>query len=301
MLENYVTAPVSLGSWNGTFVVGDYNDAANETQWWQFDPADGEMRPLGTMSGYPRLVAGASDGMYVRVAGADQTENRSSGLKRAEPGESVATSLWFSPNGFDWSPVDLEGENVSVCSDGVDAAASWALPNGESDALGTVSLADGRATSIGKDLTTERFGIVTEWRRVVRCGVGPTDVITAHLSYDHFTFASTPSIDRVSRGPEPAMGDSRLKPVSYAGATETWIEDITWDGKEWIAVGHLSDSEVSMDAVIWRSTNGLSWDPGQVIAGGPGNQIAYSVTAHDGEIIVGGLDGQIGAIWRFPV
>jgi hypothetical protein len=66
------------------------------------------------------------------------------------------------------------------------------------------------------------------------------------------------------------------------------------------AVGHLSDFEVSMDAVMWRSTDGRSWGQAEVIAGGPGNQIAYSVTARDDEIIVGGLDGQSPAIWQVP-
>jgi len=299
MLEGNLPAPVSLGTWNGKFVVGDYNDVANATQWWQFDPSGGEMSPLGTMPGFPRVVVGASDGMYVRVAGADQAASRISSLRRIQPGESETTSLWFSPDGFAWTLVDLDGENVSVCSNGVDAAASWALPDGDSDMLGTVSLAAGRATRIGTDVTTKPFEVSQEWRRVVRCAVGPTDVITAHLAYDHFLVEPTPSIDRVSRGPEASMGDGRLKPMQNAGATETWVEDITWDGKEWIAVGHLTDFEVSMDAVIWRSKNGLTWKP-TVLAGGPGNQIAYSVTAHDGEIIVGGLDGQNAAIWRIP-
>lgn len=175
------------------------------------------------------------------------------------------------------------------------------MPQGDADQFGSVLLDRGVATRIGDDMMTQPYAVVNEWRRVVRCGVNPTDVITTHLGYDMFLSAPVPFFDRAGSEPLPGHDKGRLFQMSYAGTTETWVEDIAWDGTEWIAVGHLSDFEISMDAVIWRSADGAIWDQGEVIAGGPGNQIAYTVTVRNGEIIVGGIDGQNATIWKLPV
>ena len=55
-----------------------------------------------------------------------------------------------------------------------------------------------------------------------------------------------------------------------------------------------------MDAVVWRSPDGYSWARAETIAGGPGNQIAWTVTIRDGKLLVGGLDGQQAKIWVLP-
>ncbi|HEY7628271.1 MAG TPA: hypothetical protein VH761_14440, partial [Ilumatobacteraceae bacterium] len=286
-VQGHMNSPVAISGWGDRFVIADMS-ASGRTQWWSFDPRTRVAAPLGDSAGQPRLVAAADDGLYARIEGAD-------------PGDESRTSLWYSADGMEWSAVDLPGEALSVCSDGTRAAASWGNPiDDDTDEFGTVSLSDGQPQQLGEPIMTEPYAVVAEWRRVSRCAVSESDAITTHLSYDGILATSTPSVERASK-PLPGHSDGRLLSMLGPGTTETWVQDILWDGKEWVAVGHLSDFEISMDAVLWRSANGSTWSRGTVLAGGPGNQIANSVTVSDGELVVGGLDGQHIAIWRVPI
>jgi hypothetical protein len=287
-LGEHLRRPVALTSRGDLFLIGDVDATPTLTRWWQFDPVSGRMQPLGTTPGSPRRVVGASDGFYARMEGADASDPQ-------------ATSLWFSADGRVWSHIELPGEVEAVCSDGQRAAAAWATPHGDADEFGTTALADGVPTPVGEPWTTKPFAVVTEFRRTERCAVGPNEILTTHLSYDYFLGATVPSLDRTGSAPFYERGLGLLSPLLPGGSSETWIEDITWDGKEWVAIGHLSDYERSMDAVVWRSSNGSTWDEGTVLAGGPGNQIAYSVAVRDGDLVIGGLDGQAGRIWRIPI
>jgi hypothetical protein len=51
--------------------------------------------------------------------------------------------------------------------------------------------------------------------------------------------------------------------------------------------------------LLWRSSDGLVWEPAITRAGGPGKQTANSVI-RDGEMLIGGFDGQQAIIWRLP-
>jgi hypothetical protein len=44
----------------------------------------------------------------------------------------------------------------------------------------------------------------------------------------------------------------------------------------------------------------ISWQPAITLAGGPGCQTAKSVMIRDGEMLIGGFDGQQAIIWRLP-
>ena len=52
--------------------------------------------------------------------------------------------------------------------------------------------------------------------------------------------------------------------------------------------------------MLWKSADGLVWEPAITLAGGPGNQTANSVIIRDGEMLIGGFDGQQATIWRMP-
>ena len=87
-------------------------------------------------------------------------------------------------------------------------------------------------------------------------------------------------------------------PVSPLGAWKSDIRAITWNGHEWIAVGAGGDVESAWDALVWKSADGIIWEPAITLAGGPGNQTANSIVIRNGEMLIGGFDGQQAIVWR---
>jgi hypothetical protein len=208
-------------------------------------------------------------------------------------------TLWTSTDGWAWSEVPLPGQPVGLCSDGATTAVVWMSPDGERDTVG-VSRVDGiAATTVGAPADLDPGRIAIGFRDIGECGVSDRGVIAVHVGYEGAR-AQTSPLTRTVRW-EDGPNDGLWMNITAIGSNEAMVNDIEWTGTEWIAVGSGLDGESSMDAILWRSADGLYWDRGETIAGGPGSQEARSVLIDGGQLLISGRDVQQAKIWLAPV
>jgi hypothetical protein len=175
------------------------------------------------------------------------------------------------------------------------------LPDGERDTVG-VSRVDGiAATSVGAPADLEPGRIATGYRDIGICGVSDRGVISVHVGYEGALARLSPLARSVRWQDEPNNPEGLWMNMTAIGSGDAMVNDIEWTGTEWVAVGFGFDVESSMDAMLWRSVDGLRWEGGETIAGGPGSQEARSVLIDGGQLFISGRDVQQAKIWLAPV
>jgi hypothetical protein len=122
-------------------------------------------------------------------------------------------------------------------------------------------------------------------------------VVAVHVGYEQALANHSPLTRSVHWSDGLANPSGLIMNVTPIGSGEAMVNDIVWTGSEWVAVGFGYDAENSMDALLWRSADGLVWERAETIAGGPGNQHAWSVLVDGGQLLVSGFDVQQGTIW----
>jgi hypothetical protein len=176
----------------------------------------------------------------------------------------------------------------------------WMTSDGGSSTMGAATLDGEAVVQLASPFDFQPYQVVPEQDQVMRCGVNSTGVVTTILGYDWAIADTSPQARVMSWNDGPISTEELVLPVSPDGAWKSNIKGITWNGHEWVAVGSGGDVEHTWDALLWRSQDGLVWEPAITLAGGPGNQTAKSVMIRDGEMLIGGFDGQQAIIWRLP-
>lgn len=280
-----LSTPVWITAWRDAFFVVGYDYALNRSTLFRFDPATGQASATATLDGFVGRAVTDAGHIYARLSHIT--------------GESLNnTSLWQSSDGVSWSEVDLGFAPRALCTDGTTAVVEWMTSDGGSSTMGLARIDGGSAVSDPSPFVFQPYQVAPESDQVMRCGVNNTGVITTLQGYDRAIADSSPQ-SRMTTWIEATTHTADLvMPVSPAGAWKSKIIDIKWNGHEWIAVGSGIDVEHAADALMWKSSDGLVWEPAVTLAGGPGNQIANSVTIRDGEMLIGGSVGQHAVIWR---
>jgi hypothetical protein len=187
-----------------------------------------------------------------------------------------------------------------LCTDGTTAVVEWMSSDEGSSTMGLARLAGGSVVALAPQFDFQLYEVVPEPDQVMRCGVSGTGALTTLQGYDQAIADPSPQSRLTNWVARTTSIADLVMPVSQEGAWKSKITDIKWNGHEWIAVGTGIDVESASDALLWKSPDGLVWDPAITLAGGPGNQIANSLTIRDGEMLIGGSDGQQAVIWRLP-
>jgi hypothetical protein len=263
--------PVAIEAWHDGFLIADVDFDAMVTTLWFFDPTARDLTEVASIAGKVEdLVSGASGLLAVSLS---------------LDGSTVPSrTLWSSVDGDDWYEVVVAGAVTGVCTDGEAMAAVWTVAEGESDVLGLLNMDGLLPTPLGQPLTTTAFQIRSQSRDVGICAVGTKSVLAMHVGSENAVGRPNALSRHVLWEDGPGNFDRSLVSVAPDGSTETAVNDVAWTDTGWVAVGHGRDLEASMDAMIWRSDDGYSWDPGEVIAGGPGNQAANNVFVDDGQL-----------------
>ncbi len=287
-IVRHIPNPTAVVAWQGAFLIAAVDYESNTTTFWQLDPDAGEFTEVATMVGRVRELASGVGGMIARVIGvADSTDS--------------TETLWASTDGRGWSEVQLPGRPAGLCSDGATTAVVWMRPDEERDTVG-VSRVDGTAaTTVGAPADLDPGRIATGYRDIGKCGVNDRGVISVHVGYEGALAQLSPLTRSVRWQDGPNNPEGLWMNMTAIGSSQAMVNDIEWTGTEWVAVGFGYDVESSMDAMLWRSADGLYWDRGDTIAGGPGSQEARSVLVDGGQLLISGRDVQQATIWFVPV
>jgi hypothetical protein len=284
-----MSTPVWITTWRDAFIVVGYDYALNRSTFFRVDPASGLATALGSLDGFVGRIVTDGGHVYARLSDVS-----------GQPLNS--TSLWQSSDGTTWSRVDLEFAPRTLCTDGTTAVVEWmSSSDGErSSTMGLGTLDGNTVMPYASPFDFQPFQVTPEPDQVMRCGVNTTGALTTLQGYDRAIADSSPQSRMTNWVPRTTSIEDLVMPVSPEGAWQSKIVDITWNGHEWIAVGTAIDVENAADALLWKSADGLVWEPAITLAGGPGNQMANSVTIRDGQMLIGGSDGQEAIIWRVP-
>jgi hypothetical protein len=286
--QGLLYAPTAVGTWGNNFVVADFDYSTNSSTWFLVDPATATFTELSTTGGLVDSIAASTSGIYALVRGADAA--------------TVSTmTVWYSASGESWAQVETTAEPDALCSDGRSVAVEWLEQQDTQGTLGIQRLVGATASPVGSDFQWEPYEVAQEHLRTAVCGVNSEEVVSIHLGYDYVLATLIPQTHIVPWTPLPNSSDQLFMNATDPGTWEAWVRQVIWDGSGWIAVGEILDVEVAQDAFIMRSENGWIWGQPEIIAGGPGNQYAKTVAVRDGEIVVGGVDGQNATIWRIPL
>ena len=281
------STPVAIAEWRDAFVVVGHDYTVNRSTLFRVNPATGVATPMATLEGVAGAIVTDSGHLYARVS---DTADSSVGN----------STLWQSSDGTSWSEVDLDFAPRALCTDGTTAVVEWMTSDGGSSTMGTATIDGESVVPHGSPFEFQLYQVEPEQDQVVRCGVNSTGVVTTLQGYDRAIAEISPQARVLSWIEGPTNRADLVLPVSPEGAWKSDIKGITWNGHEWIAVGAGGDVESAWDALLWRSQDGLVWEPASTLAGGPGNQTANSVMIRDGEMLIGGFDGQNAVIWRLP-
>jgi hypothetical protein len=283
-----MSTPVWLTAWHDYIIVVGYDYGLNRSTLFRFDPSTGQATKLANLDGFVGRIVTDADHIYARVS--------------AISGEALSnTSLWESGDGVTWSEIALGFAPRTLCTDGTTAVVEWMTSADESSSsMGLAKLDGASAVNAASPFEFQPYQVMPEPDQVMRCGVNDTGAVTTLLGFDQAIADPSPQ-SRATTWTEgtTSVGDL-VMPVSPDAAWKSKIVDITWNGHEWVAVGTGIDIESASDALMWKSADGLFWEPAITLAGGPGNQQANSVTIRDGEMLIGGYVGQQATIWRLP-
>lgn len=282
-----LSTPVTITEWRDAFVVVGHDYATHRSTLFRLDPATGEATTMASLEGFVGGIVTDVDHLYARVSD-------------TAAGWSSSSSLWQSSDGTTWSEIELDFDPRALCADGTTAVVEWMTSDGGSSTMGTAKLDGDSALSYASPFEFELYQVEPQEDQVMRCAVNSTGVLTTLEGYDRAIADISPQA-RVITWNEAIISTADLVlPVSPDGAWKSDIRGIVWNGHEWIAVGSGGDVERANDALLWKSVDGLVWEPAITLAGGPGNQTANSVIIRDGEMLIGGFDGQQATIWRLP-
>jgi hypothetical protein len=281
------STPVAIAAWRDAFVVVGHDYNLNRSTLFRFDPATGQATTMASIGGVAWTIVADAGHLYAWVFDI--------------AGGSIAnSSLWQSNDGATWSQVDLDFTPHALCTDGTTAVVEWMTSDGGSSTMGTATLDGESVVHLASPFVFQTYQVVPEQDQVMRCGVNSTGVVTTFLGYDRAIAETSPHARVMAWSEGPISTEELVLPVSPEGAWKSDIRGIIWNGHEWVAVGAGGDVESAWDALLWRSQDGLVWEPAITLAGGPGNQTAKSVMIRDGEMLIGGFDGQQAIIWRLP-
>ena len=281
------STPIAIAEWRDEFVVVGHDYTLNRSTLFLVHPATGVATPLATLEGAAGAIITDAGHLYARVA-----ENAQTAV-----GD---TALWDSADGTTWSEVDIDFAPRALCTDGTTTVVEWMTSDGGSSTMGIARLDGGIALPHGPPYEFDLYEVEPEQEQLLRCGVNSTGLVTTLLGADRTIAEISPQTRVTSWTDVPTNERERILSVSPEGAWKSSIRDITWNGHEWIAVGGGGDIESAWDALLWRSDDGFFWEPAITLAGGPGNQTANSILIRDGEMLIGGFDGQHAVIWRLP-
>jgi hypothetical protein len=283
-IRGYIPNAGAVVAWKGSFVIAGLDFTGNTTTLWRLDPGVGEFTEITTIDGRVKDFASGADGLIARVTGA-----------RAASDSTV--TVWASTDGSSWTEVPVPGHPAGLCSDGETAAVVWTAASGDRDTIGITRVDGVVPTSVGTPVDLEPYQLATDFRSAGRCGVNTEGVVTIHVGYDGALATHSPLSRSVHWRDGLANPAELLMSMNPIGSDEAMVNDVEWTGSEWVAVGFGYDAEHSMDAMLWRSSDGLVWERGETIAGGPGNQHAWSVLVDGGQLLISGFDVQQGKIW----
>ena len=280
-----LSTPMWITAWRDAFVVVGYDYALNRSTLFRFDPATGKATKMATLDGFIGRIVTDTDHVYARLSDiSGQSLNN--------------TTLWQTSDGANWSEVDLGFAPRTLCTDGTTAVVEWMLSDGGSSTMGLARIDGSSVVSLSPQFDFQLYQVAPEPDQVMRCGVASTGAVTTLQGYDRVIADQSPQSRMTTWIAGTTSTGGLVMPVSPEAAWKSKIVDITWNGHEWIAVGSGIDVESASDALMWKSRDGLVWEPAITLAGGPGNQVANSVTIRDGEMLIGGSDGQQAVIWR---
>jgi hypothetical protein len=283
-----MSTPVWITTWRDAFIVVGHDYALNRSTLFRVDPASGLATTMASLDGFVGRIVTDTDHVYARVSDVS-----------GQPLNS--TSLWQSSDGTTWSQIDLGFAPRTLCTDGTTAVVEWMTSSDDpSSTMGLATLDGNTVVPYSSPFDFQPYQVTPEPDQVMRCGVNGTGAVTTLQGYDRAIADSSPQSRMTNWVARTTSIEDLVMPVSPEGAWKSKIVDITWNGHEWIAVGSGIDVESASDALMWKSPDGLVWEPAITLAGGPGNQIANSVTIRNGEMLIGGSDGQQAIIWRLP-
>ena len=280
-------SPVTITTWRDAFVVVGHDYTLNRSTLFRFDPTTGLTTEMARLDGFVGAIVVDTGHMYLRLS-----DIAASSLTNS--------TLWQSNDGTTWSQINVDFAPRALCSDGTTAVVDWMTSDGGSSTMGTATLDGDSVLPYASPFQFQLYQVVPEQDQVMRCGVNSTGVLTTFEGYDRAIADTSPQTRVISWNANPISKDELVLPVSPEGAWKSDIRGIAWNGHEWIAVGAGGDVEHAWDALLWKSADGLVWEPAITIAGGPGNQTATSVIIRNGEMLIGGFDGQHATIWRMP-
>jgi hypothetical protein len=283
-VHSFIPNAGAVVAWKDNFVIAGLDFMANTTTLWRLDPRVGEFTEITTIDGRVKDFAGGADGLIARVTGASAASDST-------------VTVWASTDGSSWTEVPVPGHPAGLCSDGDTTAVVWAAASGDRDTVGVMRVDGLVATAVGTPVDLEPYQLATDFRSAGRCGVNTEGVVTIHVGYDGALANHTPVSRSLHWHDGLANPAGLLMSMNPIGSDEAMVNDVEWTGSEWVAVGFGYDAERSMDAMLWRSADGLVWERGETIAGGPGNQHAWSVLVNGGQLIISGFDVQQGKIW----
>lgn len=283
-IAGYIPHAGAVAAWRDDFVVAGLDVVANTTTLWRLDPRAGEFAEVATIAGRVKDIVGGASGLIARVTGAGAASDST-------------VTLWASTDGSKWTEVPLPGHPAGLCSDGESTVAVWTAAIDDSDTVGVARVDGLIAGPVGSPAELEPYQLATDFRNAGRCGVNSEGVVTVHVGYEGALANHSPVSHSVHWHDDLANPGALVMNITPIGSEEAMVNDIEWTGHDWVAVGFGYDAERSMDALLWRSADGLVWKRGETIAGGPGNQHAWSVLVDGGQLLISGFDVQQGKIW----
>ncbi len=281
------TRPLFVDRWGERLVLAGHDETSNTTRFYEIDPAANSMAMLGAIDGFVTSMTATVERLHVtRVDGVTAS--------------SATSALLTSADAVSWSSVPTSSTPGVVCSNDVLAAVVSLADDGGTSVLGAERIIGEASLPVAPPVPAAVFLLRPEAEQILRCAVNDERIVTTLQASDWETAEPSPQVRMVPWEPGTEPIDHLVLPVSLEGAWKSDVQDVIWSGSEWLAVGGGGDVEQGFDALIWRSTNGMDWQPPVTIAGGPGNQIANSIVVRDGTLLIGGVKGQHAVIWTLP-
>jgi hypothetical protein len=277
------TVPQAVTTWRGSYALAGYDGSSDWSSLYLVDPITGETNWLSGFSGWVDAVVADETHLYARVKD-----------------ETGTSTLWWSAEGLTWDQVDLGDSPRSLCSDGTIAVVEAMTSDGGDSSVSLYRLDGPNADAAGPPFEFRRFEVLPEQEQTMRCGVNGDGALTTVQGYDSYIASESPQSWWVTWEPRPTSFEDIVLPLSEPGAWYSSVSAVTWSGSRWIAVGSGHDVEMSQDALMWTSVDGIVWDPPVTIAGGPGNQGASAVFVDGPTLSVGGFAGSDAMIWSLP-
>jgi hypothetical protein len=281
-----LSTPVTITQWRDAFVVVGHDYTHNRSTLFLLDPLTGLATTMATLDGYVGSLVSDDGHLYARLSSA--------------PDALGNASLWQTSDGTTWSEIPIGFAPRTLCSDGTTVVVDWMTSDGGSSTMGTAKLDGESFVPYESPFEFQPYQVVPEQDQVMRCGVNSIGTLTTLNGYDRAIADPSPQARLIPWNASPISRADIVLPMSPEGAWKSDVRGITWNGHEWIAVGAGGDVEQAWDALLWKSRDGQQWEPAVTLAGGPGNQTANTVIIRNGEMLIGGFDGQHAIIWRLP-